>query len=430
MCTNLVKGQNIDPSTIVSVEFKTGAADQGIDYFPDLLFGVSGADVMEQLDYMGVNTLRIPVSTPMTQTVADILVSFIQDIYQNGGHDLSILLSQRKWDLYKTTQQEDWANDIASAFNAIEEAGYGNMVKGCIFDENRALNGSQSSIALWNERHNGVLEALDLLNAKTNNAFKARTVFIHGKGYGSQFLGVKASSDQLSFPAKMALRCTNYAYNFKYFQVGDPSDKSLSGWISHFKNYCCIKEVKELGIPMLFVGDAGDGLRPNSFIVNKNPYGGPGQHVIKALRDVFKEYEWSGFSIGPFVREGASQDLGQTTSFAANDGVLSERLGQTDSWWTWYNTTRSESTSIEVNSYTDQIKLYPNPVSCGYVNIKYEPVLRANGVKVFIYDISGVKVQSLEGNIQFLDVSMLKKGMYLVQFVIANDVIIKKLKVE
>lgn len=314
-----------------------GAADQGIEIFPDMMFGVSPVDVVNELKSMKVNALRIPVSKPMNSNKAAILVNFVRDIHDNGGAQMAIILSQRKWDLYKISQQEDWANDIAYAYHALDSAGYGSMVKGAVFDENRSLGGGQSNQALWDERHNGILASLDLLNNITNKAFKKRTVFIHGKGYGSQFLGVKASSEATNFAEKMKSRSANYAYTFKYFEAGLPNDISFSGWRSHYLNYCKLSEVSELGVPLVFVGDAGDGLRPNSFVPNTNPYGGSGQYVISALAGIFKDYGWSGFSIGPFVREGS---LGQTVLYSAAGGFLNERTAQTDSWWNWYDATR------------------------------------------------------------------------------------------
>lgn len=413
-----LQGQ-INPSSIVSVEFKTGAQDQGIDLFPDLMFGVAPKTVVDELLKMQVNTIRVPVSKPMTAEKNAVLITFVKNLYDNGGEHLAILLSQRKWNLIKVSQQEDWAKDISIAFNALDSAGYGAMVKGCIFDENAALNGDQSSEQLWNERHQGVLGAMDLLNAATNNAFKSRTVFIHGKGYGSQFLGVKASSNVLNFPAEIALRCANYAYNFKYFQVGSPSDKSLTGWQSHYVDYCKLSEVKDLGVELVFVGDSGDGLRANSFTDGKNPYGGPGQYVIKALRDVFVYYGWAGFSIGPFIREGLSQDLGATVLFAANDGILTERTAQTQEWWTWYETTRTTNASINAPLQPAPLSFYPNPVVGNTIYIKNSDGVLPQGQLIRFYDLSGKQVlvtsfaTTEDGSV---NISSLGKGVYIVRY--------------
>ena len=125
------------------------------------------------------------------------------------------------------------------------------MVVGCAFDENRPLNDSQSSQQLWVDYHTAIPKAMDKLNSKTDNAFKTRTVLIHGKGYGSQFLGVKASEEITGFKKAMQSRCANYGYNFKYFQAGMPEQKTLEGWKDHFKTYCSFKEVAECGVPMV-----------------------------------------------------------------------------------------------------------------------------------------------------------------------------------
>lgn len=331
----------ISPENLVGIICKTGQEDQDIPLFNDMLLGGSIDEFVSLLKEnlsSNINVICIPIAVAMYEkNTTQIMIRFLKNLIESGRGDLKVILCLRKWDLHMEKSQQSWAEQIAYAFNSLKKEKIQEMVIGCMFDENRALKGAQSSEVLWDMRHSGILKALDNLNAMTDNAFKKRMVFIHGKGYGSQFLGVKASSDKMNFKSEMAKRCADYVYNYKFFESGIPSDKSLNGWKNHFKEYCSLKEVHELGVPLIFVGDAGDGLRSGCLEEgNKNPYGGPGPHAIKALRDTFLEYGWSGFVFGFCF----SPVGGQTILANVEDGHIKPNEDVTQTWRLWYETTR------------------------------------------------------------------------------------------
>lgn len=333
----------IAPEKIVGVICKTAQEDQDISLFvPDVMLGAPTSEFVLLLNSLSpdINVICIPIAKSIFENRdAGIIIDFLEKLHAVGKTDLKFILCLRKWDLHLEEAQQSWAEQIAYTFNQLKSKEMHKYVIGCMFDENRSLKGEQSNVELWNNRHRGVLGALDKLNSMTDNAFKKRVVFIHGKGYGSQFKGVKESSKMLNFKEKMLKRCLDYAYNFKYFETGVPTDKSLNGWRKHFKEYCSLDEVKELNVPLIFVGDAGDGLRGNSFI--GNPYGGTsGKWVIPALRDVFKEYGWSGFSFGFCF----SPVGGETIFTKVIDGHIEiNKQVILDSWRMWYDTTRLDN---------------------------------------------------------------------------------------
>lgn len=422
---SLVTKAQIDPQTIVGISTKVGVEDQGVGYYDDMSFGVSGNDMMYEIRRLGVKVLSLPGSDKLIEDDAkEKFISYYRKLREAGGTDLKVFISQRKWDVHVESQQESWAAFVAYIYEAFKAEGWEDMIVGCIFDENRRLWGEQSSKALWDDRHNGVLGALDRLNAKTNDAFKTRTVLIHGKGYGSQFLGVKASSDALDFPAEMTKRCYNYAYNFKFFEatprdddnnIIQPETLTLEAWKDHFINYCAFKEVKDLGVPMVFLGDSGEGIRAKSF--TSNTYGKPGQYVISALRDVFYEYRWSGMIFGPFFVEKmeGQKSIGRTLLYEAVDGKLiaNEDGGVVAAWGKWYLTTRlpARLDQTEIQDYS----IYPNPTNC-YLNITAGDMIQ----EICIHSLDGTLLKRFEKNTIKLDVSFLASGVYLLK--INNEV--------
>ena len=156
------------------------------------------------------------------------------------------------------------------------------VVVGCSFDENDNLRDKPSDKKMWDDRHRGILACLEKLNELTDGDFKKRTAFIHGKGMGSQFRGVKASSDDLAFPNEMQKQVGNYAYNFKFFQTGFPEATSKQAWMNFFDSYCGFDDLKELDVPLIFVGDSGDGIKGTAFDVNNKVYGKCGPFVMSA----------------------------------------------------------------------------------------------------------------------------------------------------
>lgn len=386
---NLSFAQNIDPQSMVSVECKTGQEDRGVPIFTDMSFGVSGDSLIHFFKDLNINTIRIPlVKAVFDQKRADLVIDFLQKINGAGGSYIKIILDQRKWNLEQETKQQEWANHIGYVYNAIKEAGLDSMVVGCMFDENAPLEGEQSTEELWIAHLTGVLGAMSKLNEITNNAFKSRTVFIHGKGYGSQFYGVKAAIKSINFNTLIKAQCANYAFDFKYFQAGEPTDKTLEGWRNHYKTYCAFQEVKDLDIPMIFVGDAGDGLRANSFIQGKNPYGSVGQYVIRALRDIFVEYGWSGLSFGTCFIDSTSTTEGRTVLTTVTNSQLTLNVDVVDSWETWLRTTKLNT--LATNPETKIFSLVFNQ-NKRIITITTE---QDDPVNFLMFDINGRKIIS------------------------------------
>lgn len=226
----------------------------------------------------------VPENSVMSNQTA--LVEFVRKIRDRGGIHFNLILSRRKWNLHLAANQEGWAKDIAHAYAALDDAGFSDQVAGFRFDENTPLHGAPSSTALWDARHNGVLGALDELAGRIGGAaVQLRSVFIHGKGYGSQFKGVKASSDGMDFPQQMNARCLDYAYSFKWYQEGEPTNgTTLVDWENHFRDTSGFSEVHGLGRELVFAGDAGDGLRAD--ILNTTT-------KATAIWKVFQQYGWS-----------------------------------------------------------------------------------------------------------------------------------------
>lgn len=323
--------------SIIGVEFKSGKEDQGVDYFEDMSLGVNANDLIRRFKELGVNNIRIPIMTKIyPDQRADIIVDFLRKL-NDEGTDVKVILSVRKWSLHKEKQWQSWSRDTAYVYNAIQAAGLESMIMGCSFDENGNLRDQQSSKILWDHRHNGILIALKDLNKKTNGAFKSRTVFIHGKGMGAQFKGVYLSSKATQFNEKMMSLCKAYSYNFKFFQTGFPEDISVTGWKDWLNTYCALDEVKKLGVPLMFVGDSGDGIRGGAFEVNTKVYGKCGPNVMVALKELFAENNWRDFSFGVFVT--SPKKLGKTSLHKIpSTGRLISLKEQLDCWMVWRQT--------------------------------------------------------------------------------------------
>ena len=340
---------NCDPSKIIGVELKSGKEDRGVKYYEDMSFGIDGETLVGLLKKMHVNNIRIPIMTNiLPDKRADVIVDFLRKIQDGGGQDIDIILSVRRWNMDLEKQQKSWSEDLAYVFNSIKDAGLDDMVVGCSFDENGDLREKQSNKDLWDKRHAGILLSMDKLNKLTRDAFKSRTVFIHGKGLGAQFKGVKASSDSIEFADKMKLRCANYCYNFKFFRTGFPEDSSVQGWIDQLYNYCGLKEVVALGVPLIFVGDSGDGIRGNAFKSNTCVYDRCGPNIVHALSQVFAESRWTGFSFGVFFGDG--KPLGRTILYRADNNKAQPQAAQIAVWKIWKeNMENNESQALLKN---------------------------------------------------------------------------------
>ena len=150
---------------------------------------------------------------------------------------------------------------------------------------------------------------------------------------GSQFRGVKASSEALGFPQELQKQAANYCYNFKFFQTGFPEDKSKEGWMKFLNDYCALQEVAQLGVPLLFVGDAGDGIKGRAFEPDNKVYGKCGPWAIHALKQVFSDNGWTGFSFGPFLEEAKAK--GATVLHKSKKGEIVPESKQLISWQYW-----------------------------------------------------------------------------------------------
>ena len=323
-----------DPRKIIGVEQKSGKEDQGVKYFEDMSFGISGDALVQDLKKYGVNSIRIPIMNQLkVDDRADVIVQYIKKIHDAGGSDLGVILSVRRYRMISKKQQDRWCEDLAYIYNALKKESLHRMVIGCSFDENGMLNDKASDKSMWDNRHQGILEAMDKLNQMTSGDFKKRTVFIHGKGLGSQFKGVKASSDAMNFPAKLKQRAANYTYSFKFYQTGFPEDKSKMGWIRFLYDHCGFQDLKEMGVSLIFVGDAGDGIKGKGFDKNTKVYGKCGPWVMHALRQVFAENNWTGFSFGVFLEEGHAK--GATVLNRVKNAKISGEAKQLEAWRHW-----------------------------------------------------------------------------------------------
>ena len=327
---------------MVGVEFKTGMSDQGVPAFTDISFGVSGAEIVNTLNAMRVNCMVMPVPENGYAVASNQvgIVTFVQKIQDAGGGHINIVLSRRKWSLHVPKNQASWAHDIGMSFNALAAAGLTNQVTGFRFDENSPLHGDPSTEALWNARHTGVLGALDILAANIGlSAAQSRYVFIHGKGYGSQFKGVKASSDNLNFPTAMGARCADYAYSYKW-DAGGGADQ----WIRprklgrSFQGYRRSNRSARIGARVGLCRGCRDGIRAG--YLDNMDIGGKGPKMRGAW-NVFQQYGWGSTFFGPFLRPpeypGATILHLTTTNLTSGVTNLSVNAAIMDTWEQWHS---------------------------------------------------------------------------------------------
>jgi hypothetical protein len=255
----------------------------------------------------------------------------------NGGASLAIVISDRKWGLDEENNRQSWAEGIAECFRAMEAVGCADMVKACRFDENDPLNGKSSTVTQWTERFNNIVQAMDILNKLTDDAFTRRTVLMHGEGYGSNFRGIREAHADSDFEAQMATRCANYGFTFKHFDTGEPAGgkhASMAEWEAHFRNHCGLDEFAAFGKPLVFVGNAGDGLFPNSLVNPPSPPK-PWCNQVIALHRIFRAHGWHHFAFGPMIQP--SDDKGRTVLHHANGTQLVNRKTQISDWLAWRN---------------------------------------------------------------------------------------------
>ncbi|NWK54549.1 hypothetical protein HW115_02930 [Verrucomicrobiaceae bacterium N1E253] len=319
---------------IVGVEQKAAKEDQGIHEVPDLFYGIAAKEYVVRLKDMGVNMITVPIS----REGQDPLVAFLKGIKdEQGDRFLSIVISHRKWSLDRESQRESWATAVAKTYNAIDDAGLGGMVKACRFDENDPLRGKASTADQWQVHFDAILDAMDRLNQKTNNAFKSKTVLMHGEGLGANFKGVHKAHVQSGFDQKMRERCINYGFTFKLFDQGEPPNGKSSDireWEQHFRGHCGLDELSQLNQPVLFVGNAGDGLFPRSLDKEFKLRGANQWYFApRALLKIFKEYQWSHFAFGPFLVK--SDKGGRTYLHTVENGKIVERSEQLEDWKRW-----------------------------------------------------------------------------------------------
>jgi hypothetical protein len=316
---------------IIGVEQKAAKVDQGVPVIPDMTFGVPAPVIVERMKAMGVNLMTIPISRDDSRPTAE----YVKRLKSNGGASLAIVISDRKWGLDREKNRREWAEGIATCFHALEAAGCADMVKACRFDENDPLKGEPSTAPQWTERFNNIVQSMDLLNELTDGAFKRRTVLMHGEGYGSNFKGIREAHVDSDFEARMATRCSNYAFTFKHFDTGEPADgkyASTEEWEAHFRNHSGLDEFAELGKPLMFVGNAGDGLFPNSLVQVPSPPR-PWCNQIAALQRIFQQHGWHHFAFGPMIQP--SDDKGRTVLHHAHGTRLANRGTQLSDWLAW-----------------------------------------------------------------------------------------------
>jgi hypothetical protein len=323
-----------DPRTIIGVEQKSGKEDQGVKYFEDMSFGVSGEEIVQTLREMRVNNIRIPIMNKLREDDrADVIVDYVKKIHDAGGLDIGVILSVRRYGLISAKQQDRWCADVVYIYSALKAVNLHHMVVGCSFDENDNLRDKPSDKKMWDDRHRGILACLEKLNELTDGDFKKRTAFIHGKGMGSQFRGVKASSDDLNFPEEVKKQVANYCYNFKFFQTGFPEDISKQGWMNFLYTHCGFDELRDLGVALIFVGDSGDGIKGTAFESNNKAYGKCGPFVMSSLKQVFSDNSWTGFSFGLLLEENKAR--GVTILHRAKNGQMVKESKQVICWEYW-----------------------------------------------------------------------------------------------
>ena len=300
---------------------------------PDLTYNVPADAIVKRMEAMGVSLVMIRVS----QIDQKPLVKFVQELKENGGESLAIILSDSLPHMERTNRRKELAENLAKSFNALQENGLGDLVKGCHLGENDLLNGQPSTSEQWEDRFDQVLDVLSQLNGLTKEAFKERTIFIHGEGGGANFKGISEAYGKADFDQSMRQQCTSYAFAFELLDMGAPSQgtgASIEQWEAHFMNHCGLGEWSGLDKPLVFVGGAGGGLLPRSLEPGFQPDDGWNKKVF-ALRNAFRESGWTHFIFGPMVRKKCNCDGARPVLHLAVGEKLKGQKPQLFDWNAW-----------------------------------------------------------------------------------------------
>jgi len=264
-------------------------------------------------------------------------VKFVQELKENGGDSLAVILSDSLPHIERTNRRKELAENLAKSFNALQENGLGDLVMGCHLGENDLLNGQPSTSEQWEERFDQVLDLLSQLNGLTDKAFEGRTILIHGEGGGANFKGISAAHRKADFDQRMRQQCANYAFAFELLDMGAPpqgAGASVEQWEAHFKNHCGLGEWTGLNKPLVFVGGGDGGLLPGSLKSGFQPEDGSNNKVF-AIRNVFRESRWTHFIFGPMVRKKCNCDGARPVLHLAVEGKLQGQEPQLFDWNEW-----------------------------------------------------------------------------------------------
>ncbi len=300
---------------------------------PDLTYQVPAEVIVKRMETMGVSLVMIRVSKIDQKP----LVQFVQELKENGGDSLAIILSDSLPNMERTNRRKELAENLAKSFNALEENGLDDLVMGCHLGENDLLNGQPSTSEQWEERFDQLLDLLSQLNGKTNEALKARTILIHGEGGGANFKGISEAYRRADFDQRMGKQCANYAFAFELLDMGTPSQgagASIEQWEAHFKNHCGLGEWSGMDKPLVFVGGGDGGLLPRSLEPGFQPEDGWNRKVF-AIRNVFRESSWSHFIFGPMVGKNCKCNGAQPVLHHAVGGKLQGQEPQLLDWNGW-----------------------------------------------------------------------------------------------
>jgi hypothetical protein len=318
---------------VIGVEQMAATINPAEAKVPDLTYGIPPETYVKRMETMGVSLVMIRVSKVDQQP----LVKFVQELKENGGDSLAIILSDSLPHMEKTNRRKELAENLAKSFNALEKNGLGDLVKGCHLGENDLLNGQPSTSEQWEERFDQVLDVLTQLNDKTKEAFKERTILIHGEGGGANFKGISEAYGKADFDQLMKQRCANYAFAFELLDMGAPPQgvgASIEQWEAHLRNHCGLEEWTGLGKPLVFMGGVGGGLLPRSLEPGFQPEDGWNRKVL-AIRNVFRESGWTHFIFGPMVGKSCKCELARPVLHHADGEKLQGQEPQLFDWNAW-----------------------------------------------------------------------------------------------
>jgi hypothetical protein len=318
---------------VIGVEQMAVTREPNEPAVPDLTYQVPAEVIVKRMETMAVSLVMIRVSKIDQKP----LVKFVQELKENGGDSLAIILSDSLPNMERTNRRKELAENLAKSFNALEENGLDDLVMGCHLGENDLLNGQPSTSEQWEERFDQVLDLLSQLNGKTNEAFKARTILIHGEGGGANFKGISEAYRRADFDQRMGKQCANYAFAFELLDMGTPSQgagASIEQWEAHFKNHCGLGEWSGMDKPLVFVGGGDGGLLPRSLEPGFQPEDGSNKKVF-AIRNVFRESSWSHFIFGPMVGKNCKCNGAQPVLHHAVGGKLQGQEPQLLDWNGW-----------------------------------------------------------------------------------------------